>query len=58
MPHTTVQVGSEVRKVHAHVATPEERRRLWPMAVAINKGYANYQKRTSREIPLVILSHR
>ena len=54
-PDTTVQVGSEMRKVHAHVATPQERERLWPKAVSINKGYASYQKKTTREIPLVIL---
>ena len=57
-PDTTVQVGSETRKVHAHVATAQERERLWPMAVAINKGYASYQKKTAREIPLVILEPR
>jgi deazaflavin-dependent oxidoreductase (nitroreductase family) len=54
-PDTTIQVGAEHRKVHAHVASPQERKRLWPMAVDINKGYANYQKQTTREIPLVVL---
>ena len=49
-PDTTVQVGSEIRKVHAHVASPEERERLWPKAVSINKGYATYQRKTSREM--------
>src|SRR5215471_12484936 len=29
-PDTTVQVGRQWRRVHARVATPEERRRLWP----------------------------
>ncbi|MFN2543444.1 MAG: nitroreductase family deazaflavin-dependent oxidoreductase [Actinomycetota bacterium] len=57
-PDTTVQIGSEHRQVHAHVATAEERKRLWPVAVAVNKGYANYQEKTSREIPLVILKRR
>ena len=32
-PDTTVQIGSERRPVHARVATPEERKRLWPKAV-------------------------
>ena len=31
-PETTVQVESERRQVHARVATPEERARLWPLA--------------------------
>ena len=54
-PDTTVQIGSERRPVHARVAGAEERKRLWPMAVATYGGYAGYQERTSRQIPLVIL---
>ena len=57
-PDTTVQVGSEVRKVHARVADDEERKRLWPMAVAVYSDYAEYQARTDRKIPLVVLSPR
>ena len=54
-PDTTVQVGSDRRRVHARVATAEERRRLWPRVVDTYSGYAEYQDRTGREIPLVIL---
>jgi F420H(2)-dependent quinone reductase len=57
-PDTTVQIGSERRPVHARVAEPEERERLWPMAVAAYGGYAGYQERTERQIPLVILEPR
>jgi deazaflavin-dependent oxidoreductase (nitroreductase family) len=57
-PDTTVQVGSKRRPVHARVANPEERTRLWPKVVEIYSGYAGYQKRTDREIPLVILEPR
>jgi F420H(2)-dependent quinone reductase len=57
-PETMVQVGSERRPVRARVATPEERRRLWPRAVKTYGGYADYQRRTGREIPLVILEPR
>jgi len=32
-----------------------ERAALWPRAVAVYKGYGNYQTKTDREIPLVIL---
>jgi F420H(2)-dependent quinone reductase len=55
---TTVQVGSERRPVRARVATAEERRRLWPRAVKAYRGYSDYQRRTGREIPLVILEPR
>jgi hypothetical protein len=40
------------------VATAEERKRLWPKVVDTYSGYAEYQKRTDREIPLVILERR
>jgi F420H(2)-dependent quinone reductase len=55
-PETTVQVGAERRPVHARVATPEERARLWPVAESMWSGYADYRERSKgREIPLVIL---
>ncbi len=58
-PETTVQVGSHRVEVHARVATPEERERLWPLAVAGYSGYEDYQVRSKgREIPLVILEPR
>lgn len=57
-PDTTVQIGSERRAVRARVATAAERERLWPMAVETYGGYAGYQRRTDREIPLVVLEPR
>jgi deazaflavin-dependent oxidoreductase (nitroreductase family) len=57
-PETTIQVGSERRPVRAHVANAEERRRLWPKVVQTYGGYADYQRRTEREIPLVVLEPR
>lgn len=57
-PDTTVQVGSRRRAVRARVADPQERARLWPRAVQTYGGYRDYQQRTEREIPLVILSPR
>ena len=58
-PDTTAQIGSERRPVHARVATPEERERLWPKVVESYSGYDEYQERSKgREIPLVILEPR
>jgi F420H(2)-dependent quinone reductase len=57
-PETVVQIGSEKRPVRARVATDEERERLWPKAVEAYGGYAGYQKRTDRKIPLVVLERR
>jgi deazaflavin-dependent oxidoreductase (nitroreductase family) len=58
-PETTVQVGSEHLAVRARVATPEERDRLWALAVAAYHGYEDYAARSKgREIPLVVLEPR
>ena len=57
-PDTTVQVGSRHERVHARVATAEERPRLWALMVGVYGGYEDYQRRTEREIPLVVLEPR
>jgi F420H(2)-dependent quinone reductase len=57
-PDTTVQVGSRRKNVHARVAEPPERGRLWALMVGVYGGYEDYRRRTEREIPLVILEPR
>jgi len=57
-PDTTAQVGTRARHVHARVADAQERERLWPLVLKTYGGYAAYQKRTERLIPLVILEPR
>ena len=57
-PETTIQVGTSRRPVRARVADAEERARLWPKVVEVYAGYDDYQERTEREIPLVILEPR
>ncbi len=57
-PDTSVQVGSSRREVHARVAGAKERERLWPMVLKTYGGYEDYQRRTERELPLVILEPR
>lgn len=54
-PHAEVQVRGEKRKVVARQATPEEKSRLWPPLTAMYPSYDDYQKKTTREIPVVIL---
>ena len=54
-PEVEVQIGRERRPMRARRATPEERARLWPRVVEAYHGYAGYQRRTRREIPLVVL---
>lgn len=55
-PDTTIQVGRRHVPVHARVASDEEHERLWPQAVATYRGFAGYQARAGRKIPLVVLS--
>jgi deazaflavin-dependent oxidoreductase (nitroreductase family) len=58
-PEVTVQIGGERRRVRARLASPEERRRLWPRAVETYRGYADYQRRSKgRKLPLVVLEPR
>jgi deazaflavin-dependent oxidoreductase (nitroreductase family) len=56
MPETVIELGSEKRRVKVEVAPEAKRRELWPRVVELYGDYANYQQRTEREIPLVILS--
>jgi F420H(2)-dependent quinone reductase len=57
-PEASVQVGSKRRGVRARLATGEERERLWRRAVEAYPPYADYQARTDREIPVVVLEPR
>jgi deazaflavin-dependent oxidoreductase (nitroreductase family) len=50
-----VTIGRERRHMRARLATAEERARLWPRIVATYDGYATYQGKTTREIPLAVL---
>ena len=54
-PKVEITMNGRTRPMTARVATPEEKAELWPRVVAAHKGYAQYQTRTEREIPLVIL---
>ena len=55
-PRTTVELGSERREVVARTASAQERARLWPRVIELYPGYETYQRRTGREIPVVLLS--
>ena len=55
-PDAEVDVGGRRSQVHAETVTGEERERLWRQAVAAYAGYAGYQARTDRQIPVVRLS--
>jgi deazaflavin-dependent oxidoreductase (nitroreductase family) len=47
--------GGERQPMVARIASPDERARMWPEIAGRYRNYAGYQKRTEREIPLVVL---
>lgn len=55
MDTTTVNWRGDVRTVTAREAEGPERERLWDRAVELYAPYRSYQKRTERQIPVVVL---
>ncbi len=54
-PEATAEVGTETFRVRARVAGGEERQRLYDAQAALMPNFAEYQKKTSRQIPVVVL---
>ena len=57
-PDVVVQRGAAARPMRARTAAGAERDELWRAAVANNRGYAGYQEKTAREIPVVVVEPR
>lgn len=55
-PQATIRLGGARWPVAARVVSPEERAHLWPIVIRANPGYARYQERTRRTIPVVRLT--
>lgn len=55
-PRAKIQIGRKTMPVTARQAGLEERQRLWPVITSQYSNYADYQKGTTREIPVVILT--
>lgn len=54
-PDVTISIRGNDERRKARVATAEERAELWPKITSRYRNYGGYQKKTSREIPLVFL---
>jgi deazaflavin-dependent oxidoreductase (nitroreductase family) len=54
-PDVQVQVRGDVFRAHARDATPEEQPELWRKMAAVWPDYDEYQKKTERKIPVVVL---
>lgn len=57
-PHIRVQVKADVFDAVARTAEGAERTRLWDEAVKVWPQYADYQRATDRQIPVVVLERR
>ncbi|HEU4973952.1 MAG TPA: nitroreductase family deazaflavin-dependent oxidoreductase [Baekduia sp.] len=57
-PEVEVQVWGERFAAHARTATPEEKPELWRIMVGHWPAYEEYQEKTDRDIPVVVLERR
>ena len=54
-PEVEVQVLGDRFQARARTATAEERPAMWPVMTAVWPSYDDYQRKTAREIPIVVL---
>jgi deazaflavin-dependent oxidoreductase (nitroreductase family) len=54
-PDASIEIGTETRQVRARVAEGVERDEIWSRQKEAMPGFAEYEQKTSREIPVVIL---
>ncbi len=57
-PECEVQIGSQIRSLRARRASDEEKAKLWPKLNDIYREYEDYQARTDRNIPVMVLEPR
>jgi deazaflavin-dependent oxidoreductase (nitroreductase family) len=54
-PDVTVEIGTDTRTFRARVADGDERERLWTVQKETAPGFAEYEAKTDRQIPVVVL---
>lgn len=57
-PEVEFTVAGERKGAFAWLATPEEASELWPLVLSAYRPYGSYQRRSSRDIPLIICEPR
>lgn len=55
-PKGSIRVGRKQLDIEAHLASGEERERLWELGKGVNPMWSKYQERTERELPVVVLT--
>ena len=54
-PRVTVEIGTATGEFLARVAAGEERERIWTAQKSAYPGFADYEQKTTRQIPVIIL---
>jgi deazaflavin-dependent oxidoreductase (nitroreductase family) len=54
-PDATIEVGTDTKRVKARVAEGQERDRLWTRQKEVMPGFADYERKTTRQIPVIVL---
>jgi deazaflavin-dependent oxidoreductase (nitroreductase family) len=54
-PRVKVEVGTDTYDAQARVAEGDERERIWSRQKQVMPGFADYEQKTSRQIPVIIL---
>jgi deazaflavin-dependent oxidoreductase (nitroreductase family) len=54
-PRVTAEIGTETAEFLARMAEGEERERIWAAQKAAYPGFADYERNTSRQIPVIVL---
>lgn len=57
-PNCSVEVGAEAVDVRARVLMGDEREAVWSTQKALAPGFAEYEQKTTRVIPVVVLERR
>jgi deazaflavin-dependent oxidoreductase (nitroreductase family) len=57
-PQTTAEIGTETVAVTAREAEGDERTQIWEAQKKDSPGFADYEKNTTRQIPVMILERR
>jgi deazaflavin-dependent oxidoreductase (nitroreductase family) len=54
-PEVTVEVGTDTHRARARLARGDERAQIWEEQKRRNPAFAEYERKTAREIPVIIL---
>lgn len=55
-PRAQIQIGARILNVDASALAAQRKSELWPRLVAMYPDYQVYQDRTSRDIPVILLT--